>query len=117
MNTLKGVRLNGSRSTSVSAKSVLPVIQDEVRSEAVFDIESSRQRKFGVLPCPFVILNESIGLYDKKSSASDFGYSREFSCLRDLRESESSPVGAPKILFILSPNESLQIQTPNHRVW
>jgi hypothetical protein len=91
-------------------------IQDEVRTEAVFDIESAGQRELGVLPCLFVILNQSVGFYDKKSSASDIGYPRQVPCFRDFRDYESSSVRAPKILFILSANESLQIQTPNNRV-
>ena len=84
-------------------------IQDEVRTEAILDIESPSEWKFGVLPSLFVVLDQTVRLNDEESCASDVRYTFQFSRLGDFRDSESSSVSAPKILFILSANESLKI--------
>jgi hypothetical protein len=56
-------------------------VQDEVRTEAVLDIESAGQREFGVLPRLFVVPGQTVRLNNEEPSASDFGYARQFSCL------------------------------------
>src|SRR5882724_3500733 len=72
MKALNGVRLNGCRSTSASAKSVFPVrFKTRFEGNAVLDVDSAHQWKKWRLPCLLVIARQSVRLNNEESSASD----------------------------------------------
>src|SRR5712691_9513909 len=88
-------------------------IQNKIRTEAILDIEPARKRELGFPPGLFVIGCQPVWLYNEELSAPDVGDAAEFPSLRNLRNSERSPVGAPQVLFVFSANESLEIQSPD----
>src|SRR6266566_7655926 len=80
-------------------------IQDEVRSKAVLNIDSARQREFGVLPCLLVVAGQSVWFHSEESSTADVLDAPQISRLRGLGDPKSSPVSTPEVFFILSTDK------------